>query len=173
MQHQFLACRTHAAVDQLQLLHHSSFAFFQLAAPLLHMLQWVFLLTCLSVLLFMPFPCAVIEPGQGMIASSRNAFSASDCPVNAYGVSAKMYGLNAAPCKPCPRNMITDGQDRVPSSDACINPDGFGYASEGASPGPVCSSELMPLGCRLLSAMAWLSLCLWTVSMTLYHYNET
>jgi hypothetical protein len=24
-------------------------------------------------------------------------------PVNTYGVTGKLYGLNAAPCKPCPR----------------------------------------------------------------------
>lgn len=66
-----------------------------------------------------------------MIASGHNVFSAMDCPANAYGVSSKMYGLTAAPCKPCPRNMITDGVERVTDSDACINPDGFGYASEG------------------------------------------
>jgi hypothetical protein len=29
--------------------------------------------------------------------------------------------------------MITDGAVRVNSSDTCINPDGFGYASEGES----------------------------------------
>jgi hypothetical protein len=44
-----------------------------------------------------------------------------------------VYGLQAAPCKPCPRNMITDGLSKVNSSDACVNPAGFGYASEGAS----------------------------------------
>jgi hypothetical protein len=51
----------------------------------------------------------------------------------AVGAAGTVYGLMAAPCKPCPRNMITDGLTKVNSSDACINPDGFGYASEGAS----------------------------------------
>jgi len=78
-------------------------------------------------------PHAVIEAGQGMIASGRNTFTAWDCPENTYGASGKVYGLTAAPCKPCPRNMITAGLARVNNSDMCINPDGFGYASEGAS----------------------------------------
>ena len=68
-----------------------------------------------------------------MIASGKNTFTGWDCPENTYGASARVYGFAAAPCKPCPRNMITDGLVRVNTSDACINPDGFGYASEGAS----------------------------------------
>lgn len=68
-----------------------------------------------------------------MIASGRNSFVGSDCPENTYGATGRVFGLIAAPCKPCPRNMITDGAVRVNTSDACINPDGFGYASEGAS----------------------------------------
>jgi hypothetical protein len=90
------------------------------------------------------FPLADIEAGQGMIASGRNMFSATDCPVNTYGVTGKMYGLAAAPCKPCPRNMITDGAARVNSSDACVNPDGFGYASEGESN---ATSTVVQLSC--------------------------
>jgi hypothetical protein len=85
-----------------------------------------------------------------MIAAARNVFSASDCPVNTYGVAAKMYGLAAAPCKPCPRNMITDGALRVNSSDACINPDGFGYASEG-EPGPLPTLLQFCLPIRILA----------------------
>jgi hypothetical protein len=80
----------------------------------------------------LPDAVAVIEAGQGMIAAGANAYHASDCPENTYGASGKVYGLVAAPCKPCPRNMITDGLTRVNNSDACINPDGFGYASEGS-----------------------------------------
>jgi hypothetical protein len=68
-----------------------------------------------------------------MIATGRNAFTALDCPANTYGASARVYGLTAAPCKPCPRNMITDGLTRVNDSNACINDDGFGYDSEGSS----------------------------------------
>jgi hypothetical protein len=68
-----------------------------------------------------------------MIADGKNAFTAKDCPINTYGAAGKVYGLVAAPCKPCPRNMITDGKTRVNSSDVCINDNGFGYASEGAS----------------------------------------
>mgnify|MGYP001807294703 CR=1 FL=1 len=67
------------------------------------------------------------------MATGANAYSAADCPANTYGAAGKVYGLMAAPCKPCPRNMITDGLTRVNNSDACINPDGFGYASEGLS----------------------------------------
>ena len=89
------------------------------------------MIRCLPALFFCLVPCAVIEAGQGMIAAGANAYRASDCPENTYGASGKVYGLVAAPCKPCPRNMMTDGLIRVNNSDACINPDGFGYASEG------------------------------------------
>lgn len=67
-----------------------------------------------------------------MIAAGANGYVGSDCPANTYGAAGKVYGLTAAPCKPCPRNMITD-MVRVNNSDECINPDGFGYASEGES----------------------------------------
>jgi hypothetical protein len=68
-----------------------------------------------------------------MIAQGKNLFVAKDCPANTYGAAGKVYGWAAAPCKPCPRNMITDGLTKVNNSDVCINDDGFGYASEGAS----------------------------------------
>ena len=68
-----------------------------------------------------------------MIATGKNLFAAKDCPANTYGAAGKVYGWAAAPCKPCPRNMITDGLTKVNDSGVCINPDGFGYASEGAS----------------------------------------
>ena len=68
-----------------------------------------------------------------MIAQGKNLFVAKDCPENTYGASGRVYGWAAAPCKPCPRNMITDGLTKVNNSDVCINDDGFGYASEGAS----------------------------------------
>lgn len=80
-----------------------------------------------------PLPPAVIESGQGMIATGKNLFAAKDCPINTYGAAGKVYGWAAAPCKPCPRNMITDGLQKVNNSDVCINDDGFGYQSEGAS----------------------------------------
>jgi hypothetical protein len=67
---------------------------------------------------------AVIEAGQGMIASGRNTFVGRDCPNNTYGAAGRVYGWASAPCKPCPRNMITDGLSRVNTSDACINPGG-------------------------------------------------
>jgi hypothetical protein len=68
-----------------------------------------------------------------MIATGKNLFAAKDCPINTYGAAGKVYGWAAAPCKPCPRNMITDGLSKVNNSDVCINDDGFGYQSEGAS----------------------------------------
>lgn len=67
-----------------------------------------------------------------MIVRGQNAFAASDCPINTYGVSGRIYGLQASPCKPCPRNMVTDRGLSTSMAD-CLNPDGFGYASEGAS----------------------------------------
>jgi hypothetical protein len=66
-----------------------------------------------------------------MIVAGRNTFKGLDCPANTYGGSGRMYGWSAAPCKPCPRGMITDGVSGATNSDACINPGGFGYASEG------------------------------------------
>lgn len=70
---------------------------------------------------------------MGMIAQGKNDFTGKDCPANTYGAAGKVYGWAAAPCKPCPRNMITDGAVKVNNSDVCVNDDGFGYASEGAS----------------------------------------
>ena len=70
---------------------------------------------------------------MGMVMQGKNQFAAMSCPENTYGASGRVYGWAAAPCKPCPRNMITDGLTNVNTSDACINPDGYGYASEGAS----------------------------------------
>jgi hypothetical protein len=74
---------------------------------------------------------------MGMIAQGKNLFVGKDCPVNTYGAAGKVYGWAAAPCKPCARNMITDGATRVNNSDVCINDDGFGYASEGECHTPV------------------------------------
>lgn len=68
-----------------------------------------------------------------MIAQGRNVFAGSDCPINTYGAAGRVYGWASAPCKPCPRNMVTDNATRVNTSSACINPDGFGYSSEGVS----------------------------------------
>ena len=70
---------------------------------------------------------------MGMIAQGKNQFVGKDCPVNTYGAAGKVYGWAAAPCKPCPRNMITDNATKVSNADVCVNDDGFGYASEGAS----------------------------------------
>jgi hypothetical protein len=70
---------------------------------------------------------------MGMIAQGVNTFAGMGCPINTYGAAGKVYGLTSAPCKPCPRNMITDGAVNVTNADVCINPGGFGYASEGAS----------------------------------------
>lgn len=68
-----------------------------------------------------------------MISQGKNLFVGIDCPENTYGAAGKLYGWAAAPCKPCARNMITDGLTNSNNSDSCINPDGFGYATEGAS----------------------------------------
>ena len=68
-----------------------------------------------------------------MIAQGNNLFVGKECPINTYGAAGKVYGWAAAPCKPCPRNMITDGATRVTSMDVCVNDNGFGYASEGTS----------------------------------------
>lgn len=68
---------------------------------------------------------------MGMVAQARNSFKGVQCPVNTYGVASRVYGWTAAPCKPCPRNMITDGVAGSTTMDACINPGGYGYASEG------------------------------------------
>ena len=67
-----------------------------------------------------------------MVATGKNLFAATDCPANSYGAGGKVYGLRAAPCMPCPRNMITDGVTKVNDSRACMNDHGYGYASEGA-----------------------------------------
>lgn len=68
-----------------------------------------------------------------MVASGQNKFVGMDCPVNTYGAAGKVYGLTAAGCKPCSRNLVTDGKLKVNSSEVCTNDDGWGYASEGAS----------------------------------------
>jgi hypothetical protein len=75
-----------------------------------------------------------------MIAQGANKFAAQDCPINTYGAAGIVYGWAAAPCKPCARNMITDGAVKVNNSDVCVNDDGFGYASEGE-----CSRSIMHL----------------------------
>jgi hypothetical protein len=77
---------------------------------------------------------------MGMLAQGKNQFVGKDCPENTYGAAGKVYGWAAAPCKPCPRNMITDGARKVNNSDVCINDDGFGYASEGEHHAP-CTSQ--------------------------------
>lgn len=41
-----------------------------------------------------------------------------------------MFGWMSAPCKPCPRNMVTDGTKKTNASE-CVNANGFGYSSEG------------------------------------------
>jgi hypothetical protein len=76
---------------------------------------------------------ADIDPGFGMISQGNNQFSAVPCPKDTYGAADKVWGWAAAPCKPCPRNMITDGATRVTNMSVCVNDDGFGMASEGKS----------------------------------------
>lgn len=95
---------------------------------------------------------ADIEAGQGMVVQGRNTFKGLDCPVNTYGVAGRVYGWAAAPCKPCPRNMVTNVAGAT-SIDACINPGGYGYASEGQSASCVSSSVVgNPAGSRLAAA---------------------
>jgi hypothetical protein len=65
-----------------------------------------------------------------MIAQD-NQFVGRECPINTYGAAGKVWGWAAAPCKPCPRNMITDGATRVANMSGCVNDNGFGMASEG------------------------------------------
>ena len=79
-----------------------------------------------------------------MIAQGRNQFVGKPCPENTYGAADKVYGWAAAPCKPCPRNMITDGATMVSNSSVCINDNGFGYASEGEWALLAC----LPCACR-------------------------
>jgi hypothetical protein len=52
--------------------------------------------------------------------------------VYAAGVAGKLFGWAAAPCKPCPRNLITDGLTMLTNASVCINDNGCGYSSEGA-----------------------------------------
>lgn len=61
--------------------------------------------------------------------------------VNTYGVSGRMYGWAAAPCKPCARNLITDGITRATSGDQCAwRPprDVFGTAVVVVAQFPLC-----------------------------------
>jgi hypothetical protein len=58
-----------------------------------------------------------------MIAQGKNLFVAKDCPINTYGAAGKVYGWAAAPCKPCPRNMITVRPSRgaqLPAGSAAL-----------------------------------------------------
>jgi hypothetical protein len=90
-----------------------------------------------------------------MIAQGNNLFVGKECPINTYGAAGKVYGWAAAPCKPCPRNMITDGTTRVTSMDVCVNDDGFGYASEGkecCAGGCLCSCAGAIFGVWMRSA---------------------
>jgi hypothetical protein len=61
-----------------------------------------------------------------------NIFAGQNCPEDTYGAAGKVYGWASAPCKPCARNLITDGLRMLSNASLCINPDGFGYQSEGA-----------------------------------------
>lgn len=75
---------------------------------------------------------AVINAGQGMNMRGFNIFVGQNCPEDTYGAAGKVYGWASAPCKPCARNLITDGLRMLSNASLCINPDGFGYQSEGA-----------------------------------------
>jgi hypothetical protein len=75
------------------------------------------------------------------------------CCGPAAGAAGKVFGWASAPCKPCPRNMITDGYDGASNASACITDDGFGYTSEGAHTVCMCLCTWLPkclqpsLGC--------------------------
>lgn len=56
------------------------------------------------------------------------------CPANTYGVANKTYGLINAPCKACTKNLYSPANST--SFQACKNPVGFGYTSEGANQCP-------------------------------------
>lgn len=53
------------------------------------------------------------------------------CPENTYGVAAETFGLQAAPCKACTKNLKSPAGST--SYTACKNSAGFGYTSEGAN----------------------------------------
>jgi hypothetical protein len=91
---------------------------------------------------------------MGMIAQGANTFAGMSCPANTYGAADRMYGLRAAPCKPCPRNMITDGITNVNSSDTCINPNGFGESRAASAALPALLSSK-----RTLQPFPW-QLCM-------------
>ena len=59
-------------------------------------------------------------------ASGTTAFTASLCPINTYGAIELTWGLKFAPCKPCPRGLITL-EAGMTSADNCTNPSGWGY----------------------------------------------
>ncbi|KAF8072349.1 hypothetical protein HT031_000008 [Scenedesmus sp. PABB004] len=56
------------------------------------------------------------------------------CPANTYGVANTTFGLINAPCKACTKNLYSAAAST--SFDACLNPGGFGYTSEGANQCP-------------------------------------
>jgi hypothetical protein len=56
------------------------------------------------------------------------------CPANTYGVANTTYGLVNAPCKACTKNLYAPANST--SFQACKNPAGFGYTSEGANQCP-------------------------------------
>lgn len=70
---------------------------------------------------------------MGIIAIGKDKHVGMACPANAYGAAGKMYGLTISACKPCSRNLVTDGVSRANGSEACVNDDGWGYNSDGAS----------------------------------------
>eukprot|EP00878_Enallax_costatus_P026846 GHUV01028850.1.p1 GENE.GHUV01028850.1~~GHUV01028850.1.p1 ORF type:complete len:672 (+),score=69.23 GHUV01028850.1:1615-3630(+) len=56
------------------------------------------------------------------------------CPNNTFGVAADTFGLVSAPCKACSKNLKSASGSK--SFRDCLNPDGFGYTSEGANQCP-------------------------------------
>lgn len=79
---------------------------------------------------------ADIEPGWSMTFDPDNlgTFKAELCGANRYGVPERIYGLQSAPCKACAKNLLS--AQGSSSFQACYNPAGFGYSSEGANQCP-------------------------------------
>ncbi|WIA12137.1 hypothetical protein OEZ85_012210 [Tetradesmus obliquus] len=79
-----------------------------------------------------------IETGWGMIptgvvkADYTMEFAATVCDKNTYGVADTTFGLQATPCKPCARNLITLQAGSTDPSQ-CVNPGGYGYTPTGAN----------------------------------------
>lgn len=73
-----------------------------------------------------------IEAGWSMVSSAGGGFAARPCPAASYGPAETVWGLRLTPCRPCPKNMVTDITPAT-SLEHCINPAGFGIGSDGSA----------------------------------------